>query len=101
MEVLIAEQVAQKSDAFFQAMTSYDSLMYQLAKTLSVVKSLREQIAIIDRCLVKQSFHILKLHRRKCNCLLVLQKVNRSFCEILNFHLLRYSIVIQFFFSSS
>lgn len=75
MEVLIAEQVAQKSDAFFQAMTSHDSLMDQLTKTLAVVKSLRHEISIINNCWVKKSLKILQLKRQQQNRLYVLQKV--------------------------
>lgn len=41
VEVLIAQQVAQKSDAFFHAMASHDTLMEQLDQTISTVKSLR------------------------------------------------------------
>jgi vacuolar protein sorting-associated protein 54 len=41
VEVQIAQQVAQKSGAFFHAMTSHDALMEQLTQTITVVKALR------------------------------------------------------------
>jgi vacuolar protein sorting-associated protein 54 len=41
VEVQIAQQVAQKSEAFFHAMTSHDTLMEQLTQTITVVKALR------------------------------------------------------------
>jgi vacuolar protein sorting-associated protein 54 len=41
VEVQIAQQVAQKSEAFFIAMTSHDALMEQLTQTINVVKALR------------------------------------------------------------
>lgn len=41
VEVQIAQQVAQKSEAFFHAMTSHDVLMEQLGQTISLVKKLR------------------------------------------------------------
>ena len=41
VEVQIAQQVAQKSEAFFHAMTSHDALMEQLTHTINVVRSLR------------------------------------------------------------
>lgn len=41
VEVQIAQQVAQKSDAFFHAMTSHDTLMEQLGQTVAIVKTLR------------------------------------------------------------
>ena len=41
IEVQIARQVAQKSDAFFHAMTSHDVLMDQLGQTITAVKTLR------------------------------------------------------------
>jgi vacuolar protein sorting-associated protein 54 len=41
VEVQIGQQVAQKSEAFFHAMTSHDALMEQLTQTITVVKALR------------------------------------------------------------
>lgn len=41
VEVQIAQQVAQKSEAFFHAMTSHDALMEQLTQTVTIVKALR------------------------------------------------------------
>lgn len=41
VEVQIAQQVAQKSEAFFQAMTSHDALMDQLSRTITLVRLLR------------------------------------------------------------
>lgn len=41
VEVQIAQQVSQKSDAFFLAMTSHDTLMEQLGHTITMVRTLR------------------------------------------------------------
>ncbi|KAG8231895.1 hypothetical protein J437_LFUL011728 [Ladona fulva] len=75
VEVQIAHQVAQKSEAFFEAMSSHDALMEQLTQTISVVKSLREKIHHIDKVLVKDSLEILKLERVRCNHLMVFKKL--------------------------
>ncbi|XP_073989176.1 VPS54 subunit of GARP complex scat [Rhodnius prolixus] len=66
VEVQIAQQVAQKSEAFFHAMTSHDVLMEQLGQTISLVKKLREKIQKIDKDLVEDSLSIIK-NTRTCN----------------------------------
>ncbi|KAK9507876.1 hypothetical protein O3M35_007645 [Rhynocoris fuscipes] len=66
VEVQIAQQVAQKSEAFFHAMTSHDVLMEQLGQTITVVKKLREKIHKIDKDLVTDSLSIIK-NERTCN----------------------------------
>jgi vacuolar protein sorting-associated protein 54 len=75
VEVQIAQQVAQKSEAFFLAMTSHDALTEQLTQTINVVKALREKIHNIDNSLVKDSLNILRLERIRCNHLLVYDKI--------------------------
>lgn len=67
VEVQIAHQVAQKSDAFFVAMTSHDVLMEQLGQTIAVVKTFREKIKRIDNSLVKDSLRILTNERLRTN----------------------------------
>ncbi|XP_046388598.1 vacuolar protein sorting-associated protein 54 isoform X3 [Ischnura elegans] len=75
VEVQIAHQVSQKSEAFFEAMSSHDALMEQLTQTISVVKTLREKIHHIDKVLVKDSLEIMKLERVRCNHLMVYKKL--------------------------
>ncbi|CAG2061936.1 unnamed protein product, partial [Timema podura] len=75
VEVQIAQQVAQKSDAFFHAMTSHDALMEQLTQTITVVKALREKVHHIDNTLVKKSLDVLRLERRQCNYNAVYEKI--------------------------
>lgn len=60
VEVRIAEQVASKSQAFFNAMTSHDALMEQLSQTITVLKALRENIHQVDKYLVKDSLKVLQ-----------------------------------------
>lgn len=80
VEVQIAHQVAQKSDAFFQAMSSHDTLMDQISKTCSTVSTLREKIQNIDSVLVKDSLKILRLAQIKQNYVRVFDKVCLFFC---------------------
>ncbi|XP_071445238.1 vacuolar protein sorting-associated protein 54 isoform X2 [Hetaerina americana] len=75
VEVQIAHQVSQKSEAFFEAMSSHDALMEQLTQTISVVKTLREKIHHIDKVLVKDSLGIMRLERVRCNHLMVYKKL--------------------------
>lgn len=72
----IAEQVAEKSEAFFAAMTSHDVLMDQLAKTLIVVRSLRSRLSTVDSKVACRALQILQLQQRRANYLQALQKVN-------------------------
>lgn len=75
VEVQIAHQVAQKSDAFFHAMTSHDVLMEQLGQTISLVKTFREKIKRIDNDLVHGSLKILRNERLRTNYHQVLRKL--------------------------
>lgn len=75
IEMQIAQQVAQKSEAFFHSMTSHDTLMEQLAQTISVVKNLREKIGSIDKALVKDSLTIIKSERIRRNYVEVHEKL--------------------------
>ncbi|KAK2583103.1 hypothetical protein KPH14_009130 [Odynerus spinipes] len=75
VEVRIAEQVASKSQAFFNAMTSHDALMEQLSQTITVLKALRENIHQVDKHLVKNSLEVLRLERARVNRLLVYEKL--------------------------
>lgn len=75
VEMRIAEQVAEKSEAFFAAMTSHDTLMDQLGKTLTIVRSLRSRLHTVDETVACQAFRALRLQQRRMNHLLVLQKV--------------------------
>ncbi|XP_054263192.1 vacuolar protein sorting-associated protein 54-like isoform X2 [Macrosteles quadrilineatus] len=75
VEVQIAQQVSQKSDAFFLAMTSHDTLMEQLGHTISMVRTLREKINSIDSVLVKDSLTLIKCERTRKNYLQVYNKL--------------------------
>jgi vacuolar protein sorting-associated protein 54 len=59
VEAQIAQQVAQKSESFFHAMTSHDTLRKQLTQTITVVKALRDKIHHIYNSLVRDSLNSL------------------------------------------
>uniref|UniRef100_A0A0K8THJ3 Vacuolar protein sorting-associated protein 54 n=1 Tax=Lygus hesperus TaxID=30085 RepID=A0A0K8THJ3_LYGHE len=75
VEVLIAQQVAQKSDAFFHAMASHDTLMEQLDQTISTVKALRSKISKIEQDVVNNSLLVLKSERSRSNHQQVYEKL--------------------------
>ncbi|XP_075224349.1 VPS54 subunit of GARP complex scat isoform X2 [Lycorma delicatula] len=75
VEVQIAQQVAQKSEAFFHAMTSHDTLMEQLGQNIAIVKTLREKIRSIDNDLVKDPLLIMRSERTRRNHHVVLEKL--------------------------
>lgn len=58
VEIQIAKQVSQKSDAFFHAMLSHDTIMEQMSSAVFLVKSIRTNITQIKTGL---SFKPLKL----------------------------------------
>lgn len=54
VEVQIARQVAQKSSAFFHAMTSQDTIMAQMGEASANVRQLRSKLHYIDETQVKK-----------------------------------------------
>ncbi|XP_053666941.1 vacuolar protein sorting-associated protein 54 [Anopheles marshallii] len=75
VEVLIAKQVADKSSAFFHAMTSQDAIMEQMTDALANVKRLRGKIQQIDDMIVKESLQVIRAERIRVNNNLVLEKL--------------------------
>nr|XP_040235232.2 vacuolar protein sorting-associated protein 54 [Anopheles coluzzii] len=75
VEVLIAKQVADKSSAFFHAMTSQDAIMEQMTQALANVQRLRAKIAQIDDMIVRESLQVVRAERIRSNNNLVLEKL--------------------------
>ncbi|XP_049278060.1 vacuolar protein sorting-associated protein 54 [Anopheles funestus] len=75
VEVLIAKQVADKSSAFFHAMTSQDAIMEQMTDALANVQRLRGKIQQIDDMIVKESLQVIRAERIRANNNLVLEKL--------------------------
>lgn len=55
IEMQIAHQISHKSDAFFQAVASHDSVREELGKALINVQGLRSKVNHIDAMLVHDS----------------------------------------------
>ncbi|XP_053672696.1 vacuolar protein sorting-associated protein 54 [Anopheles nili] len=75
VEVLIAKQVADKSSAFFHAMTSQDAIMEQMTEALANVQRLRGRIQQIDDTVVKESLQVVRAERIRANNNVVLEKL--------------------------
>jgi len=75
VEVSIAHQVAAKSHHFFQVMTYHDALMSQLIALITVVRTLRERLADVEKGVVL-ALKVPQLCLRKQNLGLVLQTLN-------------------------
>lgn len=75
VEVQIAHQVSQKSSAFFQAMTSQDTIMAEMSAATANVQRLRRNIQQVDATLVNDSLTILSTERRRQNHLMALRKL--------------------------
>jgi len=75
VEVSIAGQVASKSHHFFQVMTYHDALMCQLLALISVVRTLREQLAAVEGGVVT-ALRVPQLALRKSNLEALLRCLN-------------------------
>lgn len=75
VEVQIAIQVANKSDAFFHAMSSHDTIMEQLTQTIVQVKALREKLNAIDETQVKTSLKLIQKEKQRSNQCKALEKL--------------------------
>ncbi|XP_055545637.1 vacuolar protein sorting-associated protein 54 [Wyeomyia smithii] len=75
VEVLIAKQVAEKSSAFFHAMTSQDAIMEQMQEAVQHVARLRSRLKQIDESIVRESLQIISLERTRSNNTLVLERL--------------------------
>lgn len=75
VEVQIARQVSQKSDAFFHAMLSHDTIMEQMSSAISVVKSLRGNIGSAKSGLADSPLKLVKLATFKNNSSRVHEKL--------------------------
>lgn len=75
VEVQIAQQVSQKSSAFFHAMTSQDAIMEEMQKATENVKVLRGKIQHLDATLARQSLQILSTERLRSRKHVIVDKL--------------------------
>lgn len=75
VEVQIAKQVAQKSGAFFHAMTSHDTIMEQMGIACNEVRNLRSKVHHVDKTLAKDSLKLIGLAQSRANHIAVLDKL--------------------------
>lgn len=75
VEVQIAKQVSQKSSAFFNAMTSQDTIMEKMNEAAGNVKRLRTQMRCMDEKLVKESLKVIHLQNKRNYYQEVLEKL--------------------------
>ncbi|XP_021700653.1 vacuolar protein sorting-associated protein 54 [Aedes aegypti] len=75
VEVLIAKQVAEKSSAFFHAMTSQDAIMEQMREATTLVSRLRSRLKLIDDTIIRESLQIISLERVRSNNNIVLERL--------------------------
>ncbi|CAG9862352.1 unnamed protein product [Phyllotreta striolata] len=75
VEEQIAQQVSQKSGAFFHAMTSHDSIMEEMGTALQEVKALRSKVQRVDKAFARDSLRLIGLARGKANYVALLDKL--------------------------
>ncbi|XP_037078466.1 vacuolar protein sorting-associated protein 54-like [Pollicipes pollicipes] len=75
VEVQIARQIADKSEAFFDAMSSHDSLMEQLSQASRSVRALRERTKFTLEHEVTAALRVISGRQRQHNCARVLKKL--------------------------
>ncbi|CAH2234906.1 vacuolar protein sorting-associated protein 54 [Pararge aegeria] len=63
VEMKISKQVAQKSDAFFHAMLSHDTIMEQMARAVKTVKITRKDITDVKQNLTENPLKLISLTR--------------------------------------
>ncbi|XP_050673823.1 vacuolar protein sorting-associated protein 54 [Leptidea sinapis] len=63
IEMKISKQVAQKSDAFFHAMLSHDTIMEQMARAIKTVKSTRLKIIDVKQNLTSDPLKLVSFTR--------------------------------------
>ncbi|XP_045495135.1 vacuolar protein sorting-associated protein 54 [Colias croceus] len=63
IEMKISKQVAQKSDAFFHAMLSHDTIMEQMARALNTVQTSRKKIIDVKQNLTSSPIKLISLTR--------------------------------------
>ncbi|KPI92645.1 Vacuolar protein sorting-associated protein 54 [Papilio xuthus] len=63
IEMKISKQVAQKSDAFFHAMLSHDTIMEQMAKAVKTVQNTRRNITTVKQNLTQCPLQLISLTR--------------------------------------
>lgn len=67
IEMNISKQVAQRSDAFFHAMLSHDTIMEQMAKAVNTVQKTRKHINQVKKNLTECPLKLKSLTRINCN----------------------------------
>ena len=55
IEMQIAHQISHKSDAFFQAVASHDTVREELGKALTAVQAMRLKVTHVDKTQVQGS----------------------------------------------
>lgn len=75
VEVKIAQQVSQKSAAFFHAMTSQDAIMREMEEAAKRVKALRYALRTLNETVVVDTFRVLRFAQRRQNYEKVLDKL--------------------------
>ncbi|XP_058981151.1 vacuolar protein sorting-associated protein 54-like [Musca domestica] len=75
VEVKIAQQVSQKSAAFFHAMTSQDAIMTEMQEAAKKVKALRTSLRALNETVVVDTFRVLRYAQRRQNFEEVLDKL--------------------------
>lgn len=75
VEVRIARQISQKSEAFFTAMTSHDELQDRLTHTVQAIKKLRGYMSTVDEKMAKESLRVMKLVRCRANYMALFNKL--------------------------
>ncbi|XP_034826857.1 vacuolar protein sorting-associated protein 54 [Maniola hyperantus] len=63
VEMKISKQVAQKSDAFFHAMLSHDTIMEQMARAVKTVQVTRKDVAGVKQNLTESPLKLISLTR--------------------------------------
>ncbi|XP_068632374.1 vacuolar protein sorting-associated protein 54 [Battus philenor] len=67
IEMKISKQVGQKSDAFFHAMLSHDTIMEQMARAVKTVQNTRSNVSMVKQNLTNCPLQLISLTRINVN----------------------------------
>ncbi|XP_054169072.1 vacuolar protein sorting-associated protein 54-like [Oppia nitens] len=76
VEENLAKQISLKSKNFFQVMSTMDTVMEQLKRTIKEVTNLRKKCRQLDDCLIEPSLKNIKLTKARNNLKEVYNKIN-------------------------
>lgn len=75
MELTLLTEVSQKSEGFFEALNSYETLTHEVASGCAQIQALRERMRTLEANLVDKSLRLPRLARQRVHTAAMLTKL--------------------------